>query len=321
MMLPSWLQRPLLVLFAVVCGVLLFLGGPDLVSTRSFTRAWDLGHIAAFAVWSLLLLRSWPWLTAARFGTQILVIVLLTLTVGGTAEIIQGTFGRYPSWNDLGMDVLGSLLALFFLFPKRHCMPRPWHRLFQAITIGLLLIALLPLTRALVDEWAMRRQFPVLADFETPFELDHWTGTGKAGIAIDHAIASSGRASLRIDLNTAQYSGAALYDFPGDWRGWAWIAFSIFNPNREPIRLTCKINDHQHDIAGYRYEDRFNRAYVIASGWHRIRIALADVADAPAGRKMDLSQITEFNLFAVRLAHPRTISLDRVSLENGPPPP
>ena len=55
--------------------------------------------------------------------------------------------------------------------------------------------------------------------------------------------AHSGRASLRVDLNTDLYSGPALRYFPGNWQGWKRISFNIYNPDTEPIRLVCKIND------------------------------------------------------------------------------
>ncbi len=159
----------------------------------------------------------------------------------------------------------------------------------------------------------MVRAFPVLADFEAPFELERWSGNAR--LSVDHTIVASGRASLCIDLNTAQYSGASLSYFPGDWRGWRWIVFRVYNPDDKPIRLVCKINDHPHDVSGYRYADRFNQTYAMHPGWNRIRIPLEAVATAPKGRRMDLSRITEFNLFSVRLPEPRRVYLDRLVLE------
>jgi hypothetical protein len=91
----------------------------------------------------------------------------------------------------------------------------------------------------------------------------------------------------------------------------------VFNPDTEPVRLTCKIHDHRHDVSGYRYHDRFNRSYLIQEGWNRIRVPLKDVEDAPSGRKMDLKQITGFHLFAVSLPAPRTLYLDTLTLESG----
>ena len=55
------MKRRGMLLFAVVCVVLLFFGGPDLIRTRSFKHAWDLGHIVFFAIatiWAFRLIKK-----------------------------------------------------------------------------------------------------------------------------------------------------------------------------------------------------------------------------------------------------------------------
>lgn len=306
------LGQALLAGAALICGLLLFLGGPDLVDTRSFRHTWDLGHIVAFAVWTRLLMHQ-PRLAALRWRWQFILALGLVLAVGGTVEVLQGTFGRYPSWADMGRNLLGALIVLGFWVPARKALSHARRRAFQLFTLALLLLALVPLGRSLCDEWQAWRSFPVLGDFEAPCELDRWSGSADLSIDGHHSV--SGRCALQADLSTARYSGAALHYFPGDWRGWRWLTFSVFNPDPEPIRLVCKINDHLHDISGYRFNDRFNRRVAIDPGWQRVRIDLADVRRAPADREMDLARVTEFNLFAVSLTHQRTIYLDRLVLE------
>lgn len=290
----------------------LFFGGPDLVHARSFKHAWDLGHIFIFAIWTVLLLRLWPWLKAVSFGTQTLVILLLCIFMGGGIEWVQGLIGRYPSADDLIRDLIGSLLALLFWFPKRFDLGRFWRHLLQILCIAALLIAFAPVPRSLVDEWSAWRQFPHLSDFEAPFELDRWSGD--AELTIDHTHAWSGRAALRIDLGTDLYSGAALNYFPGNWLGWGHLTCHLYNPDATPIRLTFKITDRHHDVSGYRFEDRFNRSQDILPGWNRITIDLSDVVSAPDDREMDLTRITAFQLFSIRLPAPRTLYLDHLML-------
>lgn len=302
-----------LFIVALIGLVGLFFGGSDLVDTRSFKHAWDLGHIFLFAIWTVLLLRQWPWLRAVSFGMQALVVLLLCVIVGTGIEFGQSVFGRYSSVDDLIRDVIGSLLALLFWFPKRLDLGQPWRRLLQTLFIAALLISFVPVTRSLVDEWAAWRQFPRLADFEAPFELDRWSGS--AALTIDHTHVWAGRSALRIDLGTDLYSGAALDYFPGNWIGWGQLTCHIFNPDTAPIRLTFKINDHHHDMTGYRFEDRFNRSRDILPGWNHIKIDLADVVSAPKDREMDLTCITVFQLFSISLPESRTIYLDHLMLE------
>ena len=290
----------------------LFFGGPDIVHTRSFKHAWDLGHIFVFAIWTVLLLRHWSWLGTVSFRMQALVVLVLCVVVGGGIEWGQGLCGRYPSADDLIRDMIGSLLALFFWFPKRFDLGRFWRHLLQIFCIAALLIALVPVTRSLVDEWSAWRQFPLLADFEAPSELDRWSGN--ADLTIDHAHVWSGRAALRIELGTDLYSGAALNYFPGNWLGWGHLTCHLYNPDATPIRMTFKITDHHHDVTGYRLEDRFNRSRDILPGWNHIKIDLADVMSAPEDREMDLTRITAFQLFSIRLPAPRTLYLDHLTL-------
>jgi hypothetical protein len=73
-------------------------------------------------------------------------------------------------------------------------------------------MGLLPLAVAITDEWIAKNQFPVLADFETPFEIYRWVG-GTA-FDIDNGISYHGGSSLKIQLNTSKYSGVALKYFP-----------------------------------------------------------------------------------------------------------
>lgn len=302
-----------LLITAVICTIFLFVGGPDLIHTRSFKQAWDLGHIAAFTVWSLLLVRSWPRLASVPFRSQVITVLLFCLVAGGSVEIIQRAFGRYASLGDIGLNAVGSLLALFFFFPDRRTIEKRLLRLLQILTCVLFLIAMVPLSRAVVDEWTAWRQFPVLADFETAFELDRWSGN--AELTIDDTIAQSGRASLKMGLTTEKYSGAELEYFPGNWRNYHAVAFSIYNPDKRPVKIVCKIRDHHHDISGYRYNDRFNRSYSIPHGWNRIEIAMADIETAPLNRRMDLARVTGIQVFTVSLPERRTLFLDHLLLK------
>ena len=157
-------------------------------------------------------------------------------------------------------------------------------------------------------------EFPVLADFESRFEIDRWTGD--ADFSIDHETYYHGKASLKVDLNTSLNSGVGLKHFPRDWFNYRELQFSIFNPDSEPIKLTCRIHDRQHTKGLQLYADRFNRNFSMSSGWNLIRIQLDQIENAPHKRKIALDQIQGLGIFAVSLSKPRTIFLDYVRLVN-----
>jgi len=233
--------------------------------------------------------------------------------IGFAIELVQlGPDNRTPDLADIIRNFVGCLFAFAFLAPSRSTLPKRNLRLLQGITILALLIEFFPLTKALIDEEIAREQFPVLADFETPFESDRWTGGAK--ISIDHETARHGKSSLLIRLTTAQYSGVALKYFPGDWRGYSLLQFSVFNPSSAPLSVVCRAHDSLHFKNGGEYNDRFNKSFVIDPGWNDIEIPLENIANAPKNRQIEMSEIQGLGIFTVRLPKPKTIKIDYLRL-------
>ena len=73
-----------------------------------------------------------------------------------------------------------------------------------------------PVYQSLDDEWVARKQFPVLADFETPFEQTRFSDVHQ--VQREQNIVRHGRYALRVQLSTVHYSGISLFYFPHDWR-------------------------------------------------------------------------------------------------------
>jgi hypothetical protein len=178
----------------------------------------------------------------------------------------------------------------------------------------MVILAALPFAKAAADEVLARMQFPVLSDFETPFEIDRWAGN--AELSIDNQVHFHGRSSLKIVLNTSNYSGAALRYFPGNWLNYEYLHMSIFNPLDESLKVTCRIHDRHHADAIQAYDDRFNMGRVLRQGWNQIVIPLEEVKNAPKSRKLDLQEVQNIGVFVYRLRQPRVIYIDEVALVN-----
>lgn len=307
-------KRALLTAIAVICFVLLFVGGPNYYSPRSYKHFWDLGHILFFSILSYLILLNWPKSSKMNFLCQSIFLVVITICLGSLIELAQTESFRTSDLMDVVRDIIGCLIALAFYAPNRKTISKTGLKIFQTISLILVGMALLPLTTVIIDEIMARNQFPVLSDFETRFEIDRWTGD--ADFSIDHETHYHGKASLKVELNTSLYSGVGLKYFPGNWQNYEELQLSIFNPDKEPIQLTCRINDRRHTRGIERYEDRFNKKFSISSGWNLIRIPLSQVANAPLKRKMTLTQIQGLGIFAIRLPKPRTVYIDDVRLAN-----
>lgn len=302
-----------LYLILILGSLLLFIGGNRPSAPRFYTDLWDLGHVFLFAVFSYLLTRDWKYLSKKSFFTQSWFILVICLFIGIITELIQVKFDRTPDIGDLGRDVLGAFLAFFFFASSRFQISKKFLRISQIILIFLFLFALYPLTRSLVDEKISYIQFPILSDFETPFEKYRWDAY-HVNIGIDRTHARSGKASLKVKLNTNKYTGVFLKFFPSNWKGYTSFNFSIYNPEPDSLMITCRINDSYHWKRDYEYSDRFNERYYLKSGWNDISISLENIKKAPKSRYMDLAKIDLIGIFAVRLPKPRTIYIDGVKL-------
>jgi hypothetical protein len=205
------------------------------------------------------------------------------------------------------------VIALSWFSLPSKVLPEQLRRVAGTVATTLLLVACLPLTVALIDEEIARIQFPVLSDFETPFETNRWEGDAR--FSMDRSVARHGKASLRVDMDTSLYSGVALVHFPRNWSGFRILKMDALNPSPEGIDITCRIHDQRHEEGEQRYEDRYNKVFHLRAGWTEIRVDLGEAARAPVGRTMDLGKIRAVGIFASRLTTPRIIFLDHMRLE------
>lgn len=295
-----------------VCLLLLFVGGPNDYSSRSHKHAWNLGHIFAFSLWSYVILNLWTRVIQASFLKQCLWVLFIALFLGTLIELFQGNIGRTTSIGDVLKDLSGSLVTIAFLVPSRKKISAMNLRILQCGVLFLILWALFPLVRALIDESIARKQFPVLSNFETPFEIERWSGNPEPTLALD--IVKRGKSSLKIPLSTAQYSGVFLTYFPGDWRNFGFLQLEIFNPSSEHLTLYFRVHDMLHVANGQPYDDRFNSQFILTHGWNDIKISINHILTAPANRKMDLANIRSFGIFVARLPKPEVIYIDNVRL-------
>ncbi len=293
-----------------------FFGGPSYHSLRSLKTGWDLGHIFFFSIFSILLFRflkgkakgkSCLWRCAAIF--------LVVLVVGIIVEFVQLYLnGRQPDVYDILRNQVGCLAGCAFLLftttPKR----KEWWRrgAFYFFVTGCIMAATWPFVSSLVDESIARKRFPVLADFETPFEKSRWVNPDQLTLQGD--IVRSGESSARIQLTTATYSGVRLFYFPGDWAGYKTLHFSIYNPDEKTLELHFRIHDEEHSQHGMVFQDRYHASFLLKHGWSDLQVGLDEVKLAPVSRSMDMGRVESLGLFVVRQSKPRIMYLDNLYL-------
>lgn len=293
-----------------------FIGGPGYHASRSFIAAWDLGHVCFFAIatsWVLLQLRDrLRSLPPARLFPALFLGVLL---LGSLVECVQMWIGgRNPDVEDVLRNQLGCLVA-FAVFggTAKYDLSVGTRWALRVIVVVLLAVSGWPLMRAVVDEQYARHQFPVLADFETPFERYRWDNVPRT--SEESSNVRHGAKAMRVQLSTAKYSGIGLFHFPGNWQGFRTLHCSLFNPLATTLTIHCRIHDVHHKQHDSEYTDRFNLPIKLQPGWNDVVIALQQVWNAPKNRKMDAAHIEGLGFFVVLLEQPLAIVVDHLYLE------
>jgi hypothetical protein len=231
---------------------------------------------------------------------------------GVTIELTQHLVGRDASVSDLFLNNVGCVVAL--AFGTRCQAPTAGWRIpvLRGAALALLAWALVPLYAALSDEYSAARAFPVLADFETPFQLSRWESDVE--LSVERVHVRFGEGAMRVPLSTDLYSTAGLRYFRGDWSGANSLAFCIYNPDPEPLELVLRVHDEWHDKHGQSYDERFNRAFTVENGWNDILVPISDIEAGPRNRRLNIRQIRGLSIFSVELPSPRTIVIDQLEL-------
>ena len=314
------IKKPELIFYLVSLLVLLIAsnylinGGLGLQATRSSKELWNLGHIAYFAL-LILLLGKLKFVANLSVKYQWLGLLFLTLMLGVLIEVLQYGTERTPDIADISRNLIGCFLVLSFKSSYLKLLDLFWCSFIKVMAIIILIISMVPLMIALADELIARSQFPVLSNFETPFEIDRWYG--KASKEIVKLEPDSDSHQMKIELTTARYSGVGMDYMPAYWEDYDSVYLKLYYPYDDVLNITVRIHDLEHEIGTYQYEyyDRYHGKFQLKKGWNEIKIPFEDVIAAVKKRKMNLTQIRDISFFSILLSEPKTIYLDKVYLQ------
>ena len=143
----------------------------------------------------------------------------------------------------------------------------------------------------------------LLFSFESEAELDQfrWKCGQLFRLCPEHA--THGRHSLRLEIYPAAYSGLRPAITRRDWSGFQAFCLDVYNPQREALRLSVRIDDARNR---YEFADRYNRSFRLAPGLNRIRIPLSALVTSGTGRRLDTQDIWAVYIF---LAHPQEMKV------------
>ena len=302
-----------LYLTTLIFSILLFVGGPGYESHRIYQYAWDTGHVFLFFTIAYIILKSRSFQKKTWFKS-LLIIIFLSLSVGIAIEFIQLFFNRNFEAKDILNDLFGALIG--FLIYQLKIMHHPiLHRLLFSLGIGVLLIlSFLPLIKVLIDEVNMRNEFPLLANFESTYQLTRWDAN-LAELAYSDLHVSKGLRSLRVVFSPGKYPDISLQHFVTDWSEFNFIEFDLYNAQSSNLEINLKVYDKAHIHNGYNFSDRFNKEILLKPGWNHISVSVSEVFNAPKNRIMNSTEVKSFSLFVEQTNVPLTFYLDSLMLK------
>jgi hypothetical protein len=274
---------------------------------------------AAVAV--LLLLMHAPATRSLR--TTHLNAFFVAVGLGILIEVLQTMAHRPGQPFDVMTDAAGAAAGLGSWALLQRCRSgarpqtaavRTWWPLAVALA-GVTLVAWPPLQAA--RAYAHRAsEFPTLVQFQSPRDLTFVTTDG-TGVAIAELpmpwTQRAGERALRLGFDAGHAPAVQVVEPSPDWRGYAVVAADLTNPGDTEVRLTLRILDAHHD---WTHQDRLNLPLVLAPRTRTtVRVALSEVAAAPAARPMDLARVANVMLFGQPAARPGAIYVSRLWLE------
>ncbi len=307
---PAGKAALLIGLLALTTAALLWLN-PDSQQNRVMQHGWDLGHILIFFLLTITFVKSQQQsFKPLQAVTLLLATTAFAILYGLLTELLQILVERNFSYWDIARNWLGTQLGCLYCIFNSNALTKRL-RIYAAIVLLALLIAMLPLTTTLLDRLIARQQFPILANFETPLEQLRWQADGNIAIKTfddDTKI-------LRVQLNHQSYPGISLNDFPNNWLAYNSINIRLFNPGQAPLTLTIRLHDKAHKRSGWRYNDRFNQTNIFQPGWTTLQIPLQKIQHAPKNRQLDLDEMRHLKIFSPLSAPSTVFYLDSIYLK------
>ena len=315
-------RSALMVTAAGIC-LTLALVYPFPMSGRHWNAIFDMAHAPAFfcvfVAMAVLLDRS----SLGRYraglnhckltNRRLFYLAAILFFLGLACEFTQKFVNRHPSILDIAANGIGLAAGVLFCFRRR--LDSKLSRVASlTMIIGIMVVPVLSPASELFECILQRYDFPKLASFERQQEIFAWNGH-EAELSIDPTWSTDGSASLKILAASHDFPGALMVWPLTDWSNYSTLELDVFNPNSTDLHVGVTISDTLHLKTGYEPSDRYNIQFALKpKATKRISIALNDVADAPATRRMEMTRISNINIFMISPAESLRLNIDNVHL-------
>jgi len=151
-----------------------------------------------------------------------------------------------------------------------------------------------------------------LFDFESQEELDQLNWRCHVIYELNDQYVSHGQKSLKLEMYPpSRYPGMSTSSFEHDWRGYKKLCFDIFNPKKEGVSISFRLDDKKDHPS---YADRINKSIKLKSGWNAICFELDSLRTSGTKRHLNLTNVTRLYMFTLNPERPLTLFLDNIRL-------
>jgi hypothetical protein len=288
---PRFIAGLVLIAAAVLVLHVLPIGTGD----RVWGELLSVAHVVGFALFALaaaaFCLRDG---TGRRVVASIALAGAFATLVAVLSELAQIPTGRDADVTDLYRDAAGIAAGLSAAAAVVGA--GRWRLALVGVALAGLAAGLWEPGGPLVARVAAQMRFPVLMDFDGPFEgaLIERVSTRIEIVDAPAGWPVRGKVARVRPRGNWRYEGISFFGLPADWSEYETLEFIV--AAEEPVRLalTVRVHDRAHND---QYSDRFNRVFAVGQEPVVIRIPLAEIRDAPAKRKLDLTQIEDVTIF------------------------
>ncbi len=159
----------------------------------------------------------------------------------------------------------------------------------------------LPAVWVINDFETEKDRFNCFIEYETP---------GGVRSSLSGNRAAHGSSSLLVVWREKKWGQLVITHFPRDWRGYAALAFDVYNPGA-PFMMEIRVGDWYHRYTHDPNLSRFVLRRTVSSGSNEIRILLEDIS-----RRIRPNAARRIIHFSIEdRKQPRTFYLDHVRLE------
>jgi hypothetical protein len=225
----------------------------------------DLVHVPVFA--------GVTWALRRVMGGRLILAAAAALAIVVVAELLQTFIGRSASLSDVARGSCGIAIFVGWTVVRRFF--TGWQR--RAAELACLLIgSALPLAAAwptLVDAIDAWREFPVLANFSSPWENRRWRANG-CQLSCKPQASGEGVGILESDVGGPPSPAIILFPIHRDWSSWRWLHVE-FTVEGGAVPITLSVRDGRRVMPP---RQRFDHRDTYRRGRQRVQIDLRQIA-------------------------------------------